>query len=79
MRLARSRCHEENDAPWMAKLHRCMGLHEVRDNAVLSAFLSIGRKPGNPRDLPWCGDAVERAVAKVLPLEPTTPSTVICI
>ena len=56
--------------PWMAELHRRMGLHEVRDNALLSAFLAFGRRLGDPRDLPWCGDAVESALAKSLPAEP---------
>lgn len=57
--------------PWMAEMHRKMGLHEVRDNSALSAWLrQFGRFLGNPRDLPWCGDAVESCVAKVLPEEP---------
>lgn len=56
--------------PWMAELHRRMGLHEVRDNAAVIAFMKIGRYLGNPRDLPWCGDAVESAIAKTLPAEP---------
>jgi uncharacterized protein (TIGR02594 family) len=56
--------------PWMAEMHRKMGLHEVRDNAVLSAWLKIGRALGNPASLPWCGDAVESCIAKTLPSEP---------
>jgi uncharacterized protein (TIGR02594 family) len=60
----------ENMPPWMAEMHRRMGLHEVRDNAVLTAFLKIGSFLGNPRDLPWCGDAVESCIAKTLPREP---------
>lgn len=55
--------------PWMAELHRRMGLNEVRDNAALTAFLKIGRWLGNPKDLPWCGDAVESSIAKALPNE----------
>lgn len=60
----------ETMPPWMAEMHRRMGLHEVRDNAVLSAWLKIGRFLGNPANLPWCGDAVESCIAKVLPAEP---------
>lgn len=56
--------------PWMAEMHRRMGLHEVRDNAALIAFLKIGRYLGNPRDLPWCGDGQESAISKALPQEP---------
>lgn len=56
--------------PWMAEMHRRMGLNEVRDNAALTAFLKLGRFLGNPKDLPWCGDAVESCVAKTLPREP---------
>lgn len=53
--------------PWMAELHRRMGLHEIRNNAALIDFLKIGRFLGNPRNLPWCGDAVESALLKALP------------
>lgn len=57
--------------PWMAEMHRKMSLHEVRDNAVLSEWMrSLGRYLGNPKDLPWCGDAVESCIAKTLPREP---------
>lgn len=62
-----------NMPPWMAEMHRKMGLHENWDNAVLSAWLRIGRYLGNPSDLPWCGDAVESCIAKTLPRE-TLPS-----
>lgn len=60
----------ETMPPWMAEMHRKMGLHEVRDNAILSAWLKIGRALGNPASLPWCGDAVESCLAKTLPSEP---------
>lgn len=57
--------------PWMAEMHRKSGLHEVRDNAALSEWLkSWGRYLGNPKTLPWCGDAVESCIAKTLPQEP---------
>lgn len=60
----------ETMPPWMAEMHRRMGMHEVRDNAALTAFLKIGRFLGNPANLPWCGDGVESCIAKTLPLEP---------
>lgn len=60
----------ETMPPWMAEMYRRMGLHEVRDNAALTAFLKIGRFLGNPANLPWCGDCEESAIAKTLPLEP---------
>lgn len=55
--------------PWMAEMHRRMGLHEVRDNAALSRWLRIGKYLGNPKNLPWCGDAVETCIVKTLPDE----------
>lgn len=61
----------ERMPPWMAEMNRRAGLNEVRDNAALSDWLrSWGRFLGNPKDLPWCGDAVETCVAKTLPDEP---------
>ena len=65
----------EKMPPWMEELYRRMGLHEVRDTAKLVAFLKIGRFLGDPRNLPWCGDAVESAIAKTLPGEalPSNP------
>lgn len=60
----------ETMPPWMAEMHRRMGLHEVRDKARLIDFLKIGRFLGDPASLPWCGDAVESCIAKVLPDEP---------
>lgn len=56
--------------PWMAEMRRRAGLHEVRDNAKLMEWLKIGKYLGNPKELPWCGDAVETCFAKELPLEP---------
>lgn len=60
----------ETMPPWMAEMHRKMGLHEIRDNAVLTAWLKIGRFLGNPKDYPWCGDGLESCIAKTLPSEP---------
>lgn len=61
--------------PWMFELVRKMGLHEQRDNEELTAFLKTGKFLGDPKKLPWCGDAVESAFAKTLPNEklPTNP------
>lgn len=61
--------------PWMGEMHRRMGLHEIRDNAALTAWLKIGRWLGNPKNLPWCGDAVETCIVKTLPdeLVPNNP------
>lgn len=56
--------------PWMAEMHRRSGLHEIRDNSALIDWLKIGRFLGNPKSLPWCGDAVETCIAKTLPAEP---------
>jgi uncharacterized protein (TIGR02594 family) len=61
--------------PWMAEMHRRMGLHEINDTEPLIDWLKIGRFLGNPRNLPWCGDAVETAIVKTLPDEivPSNP------
>jgi uncharacterized protein (TIGR02594 family) len=56
--------------PWMAEMHRKMGLHEVSNTASLIEWLKIGKYLGNPKNLPWCGDAVESCIAKTLPQEP---------
>lgn len=60
----------EKMPPWMAEMHRRMGLHEVRDKSKLIEFLKIGKFLGDPSRLPWCGDMVESCIAKVLPAEP---------
>lgn len=60
----------ETMPPWMAEMHRRMGLHEVQHKANLIDFLRIGKFLGDPASLPWCGDAVESCIAKVLPAEP---------
>jgi uncharacterized protein (TIGR02594 family) len=57
--------------PWVTELRAVLGLHELRDNAKLSAWLrSDGKTLGNPGKLPWCGDAVDTAIARALPSEP---------
>jgi uncharacterized protein (TIGR02594 family) len=56
--------------PWMAEINKVLGLHETRDNQVLSRWLrSDGSTLGDPSQLPWCGDAVETAVKRGLPNE----------
>jgi len=60
----------ERMPPWMAEMYRRKGLHETRDNGALASWLRVGRFLGNPAKLPWCGDAVETAIAKTLPDEP---------
>lgn len=56
---------------WVTRCREVMGLHEVRDNAKLSAFLKLdGRTLGDPARLPWCGDLVETCIRLALPEEP---------
>lgn len=55
---------------WLEEMTRRMGLHEVKDNARLSDWLKIGKYLGNPKNLPWCGDAVETCFAKTMLHEP---------
>lgn len=60
----------EVSLPWMVEIDKVMGLHETKDNKVLSAWLrSDGHTLGDPAKLPWCGDAVETAVRLGLPGE----------
>lgn len=62
--------------PWMVEISAVMGLHEIEDHAVLSAWLaSDDHALGDPAQLPWCGDAVETAMRRGLPEEwiPTNP------
>lgn len=53
--------------PWMVEAQRRMGLHERRDNRLLSAFMKFGRYLGDPARLPWCGDFIETCIVKTLP------------
>ena len=57
--------------PWLDLARRKMGLHEVRDNSILRAFLKLGKGTiGDPAKIPWCGDFVETCIAVALPGEP---------
>lgn len=57
--------------PWYALALDQRGLHEVRDNSELRAWLrSDGATLGDPAKLPWCGDLVETAISIALPDEP---------
>lgn len=57
--------------PWYELAESKMGLHERRDNGLLSRFLrSDGPTLGDPARLPWCGDFVETCIARTLPDEP---------
>lgn len=59
------------DLPWLVEGRKVMGLHELRDNAALRAWLkSDGRGLGDPKALPWCGDYVETCIRLGLPAEP---------
>ncbi|EBA18411.1 hypothetical protein RSK20926_11849 [Roseobacter sp. SK209-2-6] len=59
------------EPPWLVELGKVMGLHEVRDNRVLSDWLrSDGSTLGDPAKLPWCGDAAITALELTLPEEP---------
>lgn len=56
--------------PWYAEMASHIGLHERNDNAELRAWLrSDGSTVGDPAQIPWCGDAVQTAIANTLPDE----------
>ncbi|CUH68708.1 Putative peptidoglycan binding domain protein [Thalassovita gelatinovora] len=58
------------EPPWMVEISKFIGLHEVRDNAAVRAWLrSDGATLGDPAQLPWCGDAAATALKKALPDE----------
>lgn len=58
---------ERHPAPWMNEMSRYLGMHEVRNNRDLLAWLkSDGKTLGDPAKLPWCGDAVETAIKLTL-------------
>jgi uncharacterized protein (TIGR02594 family) len=59
--------------PWLEEGKKVFGLHEIRDNAKLKAWLrSDGKTLGDPKALPWCGDYTETAIKNALPSEPFT-------
>lgn len=61
------------ELPWIEEGRKVFGLHEVRDNAALVAWLRSDRKAlGDPAALPWCGDYVETCIKNALPDEPFT-------
>ncbi|WP_181892952.1 NlpC/P60 family protein [Falsiruegeria mediterranea] len=63
------------EPPWLVEIGQVMGLHEVRDNAELRAWLaSDGSTLGDPARFPWCGDAAITALEMALPFEPLPPS-----
>jgi hypothetical protein len=70
-RALKAHLGKEKALPWIAEIMDVWELHEARDTAELSAWLrSDGPTLGDPRKLPWCGDAVETAVFNALPEEP---------
>ena len=56
--------------PWIAEGLTVFGLHEVRDNKALRAWMvGDGKTLGNPAVLPWCGDFAETCIKRALPDE----------
>lgn len=57
--------------PWLFEFQKVDGWHEVRDRDKLAKWLkSDGKTLGDPAKLPWCGDAMDTALALALPGEP---------
>lgn len=57
--------------PWMEEIKSKRGLHETRHKSSLIRWLtSDGATLGDPAKNPWCGDAVQTAIALTLPDEP---------
>jgi uncharacterized protein (TIGR02594 family) len=55
---------------WYANLFAKRGLHEALDNKELREYLKSDKQAlGDPSKLPWCGDAVQTAIALTLPDE----------
>jgi len=66
---------EADALPWINEINKVLGLHETRDNKVLTEWLrSDGSLLGDPSRLPWCGDAVETAIKRALPNEKFPPA-----
>lgn len=58
-------------APWYEELLRKKGLHEVSNYEKLKAWLKSDKNTlGDPRKLPWCGDAIQTCIALTIPDEP---------
>lgn len=56
--------------PWIENLRPYIGLQEKRDGRKLRDYLdSDGSTVGDPALVPWCGDAVQTALALTLPEE----------
>lgn len=56
--------------PWITEGKKVFGLHEIKDNAKLRAWLKSDSKTlGDPKALPWCGDYVETCIKLALPAE----------
>lgn len=65
----------KDELPWINEINKVLGLHEVRDNKVLTEWLkSDGHALGDPAKLPWCGDAAETAIRRALPEEIFPPA-----
>ena len=61
---------DDEELPWINEINKVLGLHETRDNKVLTEWLrSDGHLLGDPAKLPWCGDAVETSMRRGLPEE----------
>lgn len=59
--------------PWAKEMLRAYGKHEIRDYDWLMTWLiSDGKRLGDIRQLPWCGDGMETAVKVSLPNEKFT-------
>lgn len=57
--------------PWMNEMAKYLGKHERTHFSTISKWLrSDGKALGDPRKLPWCGDAVDTALNLTLPNEP---------
>lgn len=68
--------HIEAVPPWYSSLLAKRGMHEKLNNKQLRDYLSSdGQTLGDPSKLPWCGDAVQTAIALTLPDEvvPSNP------
>lgn len=59
--------HDSDLPAWYREMLGYRGKHERTDNAELRSWLrSDGKTLGDPAKLPWCGDAVETAIANAV-------------